>query len=199
MTMIHGIEVDYTNDVSVFPIKFWTDYKPVEGKAGEFEPVDKVLLAKRGTTGHETPHTINRLSRDTVIWPTIKPMYELWKSGEEEPVDGSPLVMCAFIHAAQIDDLRRLNIRTVEDLAKTTDADFERIGMGARLLRDKARAWLKDKEGSSAVAAELAVRDKTITEQQAQIDDLKATVAELAANQKKAPGRKPRDVASFDD
>lgn len=67
---------------------------------------------------------------------------ESWKLGEEIPLHGIPIKGWGVISPAQQENLTRINILTVEDLAAVNDEGIRRIGMGAMELRDKAKAWL---------------------------------------------------------
>lgn len=72
--------------------------------------------------------------------------YEEWKKGNEMPENGTPLKMWPAITPADIAVLHAAKIFTVEDLAALPDAGFNLVGMGARALREKARAWLGSSE-----------------------------------------------------
>jgi septal ring factor EnvC (AmiA/AmiB activator) len=73
--------------------------------------------------------------------------------------------------------LRAINIYSVEDLADATESDFQRIGPGARDLREKARAWLKVANETGKIAAELKARDDEIS---ALKDALAAAVSDIS-------------------
>ncbi len=94
--------------------------------------------------------------------------YEHWKRTREELVRGpgfTPLTEAPFMRPSQIEELRVLNIMTIEQLASVPDTGLDRIGHGARDLVSKAKGFLKAAEGTAAVQKleiELAERDSKI-------------------------------------
>ena len=79
----------------------------------------------------------------------------------------------------QMAELQILKFQTVEQVATATDAQLQRIGMGAAGLRERARGYLNQKNQSES-STELA---KTRSE----LDELKAQMASLMAQ--RTPGR----------
>lgn len=177
-------------------LAFRVDYEDVPGKPGEPRPVEWCEWVKVGGNGAVTNEKVSRLEKDQILWPVIRGAYESWKKGQEEPVSGTALAAWAGVNAAQADRLKLMHIRTVEDIAQLTDADLEKIGMGARAMREKARAFVANKQGSAKIEEALADRDATIANQAAELAELRATVAELAAKAglepKRGPGRPPK-------
>lgn len=101
-------------------------------------------------------------------------VYEQWKSGQEIPVDGTPIKGWAMISPAQQDTLIAANVRTVEDLSKAHADAIKHIGMGAITLKRMATTWL-------AKANERGPLTKQMTEVQNENDQLRVTVASLEA------------------
>lgn len=184
-----------THEVAIIPMNFRIDYRPVPGKPGEFREVEKVDLVKKGSNGQSTPHTIKELRENPMLWPVIKARYEAWKEGQAEPVDGTPLDVWPAVHKGQVDQLRLIHIRTVEDVAGLTDGDLERVGMGARALRDKARDFIEAKKGSAAIIEAKNQLEGENAQLRAELDELREMVNELSANQRKKPGPRPRGDA----
>jgi hypothetical protein len=86
----------------------------------------------------------------------FKKMYEMWKQGQELPVEGTPIKGWGIISPAQQEMLIRLNIRTVEDLAAANDEGLRRIGMGSYDLKNKANGWLKQLHDKGPLTQEIA-------------------------------------------
>lgn len=114
-----------------------------------------------------------------------KKAYELWKNGQEIPLNGTPIRGWQPISPAQQESLVRLNILTVEDLAGVNDEGIKRIGMGAVEMKQKALAWLAAAEDKGKLAQEVArllqeVRSLTLTvkSQQETINALKSERAQ---------------------
>lgn len=90
-----------------------------------------------------------------------KQMYQLWCNGQEMPLHGTPIKTWPAASPAQIKELLNLNVRTVEDLAQANEETIRRIGMGARMLVERARAFLETAKDTGAVTGEiLALRAK---------------------------------------
>jgi hypothetical protein len=179
--------------VAVRPVNFRKDHKPDPKKPGELIEVHRVDLVKMGSGNHSTPWNIEALKKDTILWPAVKPAYEAWLSGQEEPPNGTPLDAWPGVTKGQVERFRLLHLRSVEDLANVTDPDMERIGMGARALREKARAYVKAKEGTSVMAEALAERDALIADQGRELAELRALIETATADKPKR--EKPSDVA----
>lgn len=71
-----------------------------------------------------------------------KAIYQAWKEGQDAPVNGLSVKMWPVATAADVSNLISANILTVEDLAAANEAALNRLGMGARALKQKAEAYL---------------------------------------------------------
>lgn len=89
------------------------------------------------------------------------------------------------INRDQIAELSILKFVTVEQLALASDAQLQRVGMGAIGLREKARMYLNRKNRSDANAELDATKQ--------QLAELQAQMAELLASQKRR-GRPPKEL-----
>lgn len=85
--------------------------------------------------------------------------YTRFKAGLQHAQSGTPLEQWPVMSTSKVAELKAMNIFTVENLADLTDGYLGRLGMGARELREKARAFIADAKKtavSSAIAAENA-------------------------------------------
>jgi len=112
----------------------------------------------------------NRISEAWVL--DYKKAYEYWKRGQELPLEGTPIKGWGVISPAQQETLIRMNVLTVEVLAKINDEGIRRIGMGGIDLKNKASAWLKTLGKSGAATLEIAALKK-------ENESLKASLAIL--------------------
>jgi ubiquinone biosynthesis protein UbiJ len=99
------------------------------------------------------------------------------------------------VTAGQVDQMRALHIRSVEELAGCNDAALERIGMGARSLRDRARAYVENKKGSAVVEAALAARNEEVEQLRAQVAELTEAVKALAPRRGRPPKVQEEEAA----
>jgi len=107
-------------------------------------------------------------------WPKH---YEAFKAKQAPIVDGTPLTEMASLTSAKIAELRALNIHTLEALASLDTTGQKRLGMGALTLKQQAQAHLDKMEGES-VEMRLVEQNAAL---QAQIDDMKAQMADLSS------------------
>jgi hypothetical protein len=91
----------------------------------------------------------------------------------------------------QMAELQILKFQTVEQVATATDAQLQRIGMGAAGLRERARGYLTQRNQSES-STELA---KTRSE----LDELKAQMSLLMAQRKPGRPRKEDVDVQYDD
>jgi len=179
-------------------LRIWTEYADVPGKPGDTREFHMCEWVKRGGNGATTCEKIARLEKDQALWPMIEPAYKAWLKGQEEPTTGTALSAWPGVNPAQADRLKLMHIRTVEDVAAMTDADLEKVGMGARAMRDKARAFMQAKQGEAHIAAAMVERDEENARLKSEVEELRATVAELAAKaglEKRGPGRPAKNAA----
>ena len=122
--------------------------------------------------------------------------YEAFLSGiEEVEIEGTPLEMWPQINAAQARTLKTQQVHSVDQLAEVPDAVLQDLGHGMVRLRQKARDWVEVRDGSASMVgmkeqiAELERRLEMLAEKN---EELTEENMELAANQKKRPGRKPK-------
>jgi hypothetical protein len=134
----------------------------------------------------------------------IRERYEAWSKGQEEPVRGTSLRMWPPISKAQAENYWNLNIRTVEDLSAVPDNLLPNLGMGAQVLRQKARTWLESAGNIGQVAEQLQALTvrlgelETMTaEKDTIIEEQKAKILELSGEApRRGPGRPRKEEAA---
>lgn len=95
---------------------------------------------------------------DKQRWPEI---YAAFKRGEQRASVGTPLEHWPnpVMNKSRVAELKAQNIFSVEELSSIPDSVLPKMGMGARELRDQARAYIATaKEGAvtAKMAAEIA-------------------------------------------
>jgi hypothetical protein len=112
------------------------------------------------------------MERDTRAYAQ---QYAAFKAGDSEQVVGTPLSQWPRISAAQVEDLKFFKVRTVEELAATSDNHLGALGIDGRRLRDEAKAWLEAAKGTAPIAklqAQLEARDNELAALKQQMADL---------------------------
>lgn len=121
--------------------------------------------------------------------------YRLWKEGHEPTPDGTHVKMWAAVTKAEAETLINAGIKTVEDLAAANEEALRRVGIGARALQQKARAWMETASKTGATAEEIT-QLRVLSEAQAkQIEELREKIRLLAKAQAAAEpaSEKPDD------
>ena len=126
--------------------------------------------------------------------------YELWKKGEEVPVDGTPIKGWGALSPAQQQNVIACKILTVEDLAQATDEGFRRLGMGGRDLVNKAKAWLSAANDTGKIALQNAALEKANEQLQTTVDSLEEKLEILTRQVQAQAGQNqaPQIVTSED-
>lgn len=119
--------------------------------------------------------------------------WQQFQNKQEQTHSGTPLEMWPAVTKAQVLELKGAKIHSVEQLGSLPDSVLQNLGMmDARVLRDKAKAYIdKAEEG-----AQLSKAMQVIDQQRIDIEAMKAQFAELAAEraeQKRGPGRPPKE------
>lgn len=119
--------------------------------------------------------------------------YRLFKANQDQQsIAGTPLSEVPWLTQAKRAELRALNVHTLENLAQMDGTLLQRLGMGARELKNQAQAWLDKANGAATeqrLASELAARD-------GEIEALKAQMAEIMAMR---PAGRPLEQFRGDD
>lgn len=140
---------------------------------------DWVLLAPAGEsyTSTQTWHRIDRLrpregmsederaamTNQAMIarWEVIGPAYDAWRSGLDIPDNGTPLAAWAGATLAEQDVLRRMGIKTVEDVAAMSDSAISKMPFpNARKLPKLAADYLAGKDTADLQAEMAALRER---------------------------------------
>lgn len=107
---------------------------PGDTKSNSIEKVETFFRKKQDElhAGRVHPDWLVRWKQD----------YERYKSGQEIPLEGTPIKGWKLLTGSQQEDFLRMNVRTVEELANLTDDGVRNFGMGAVELKRRAQAWI---------------------------------------------------------
>lgn len=175
--------------IGVVPLEFWTDHVTVEG-TDEFKAVDWARWARIGSNGATTEDKVERVKKhNPVIWQALQKPYEAWKSGQAEPIDGTPLEAWPGVTRGQVAHFKLINIRTVEELAASNDATMDRLGLGSRSLVQRAKDFVANKgSGVTALAAQKAELEEKLLSMMARVEELEARLSKRAKKEKDEDG-----------
>lgn len=110
--------------------------------------------------------------------------YARYREGREY-IAGTPLDALATLTAAQRANLRSYNVHTLEQLAAIDGPALKNLGMGARAMKDQAKAYLDSAEGSADVM-KYAAENADLKER---LEAMEALMAEMRQTEKRGPGR----------
>jgi len=184
-------------------IEFKTDYAKGRG-------VDKVLLAPSGENLEkmQTWHRVAKLDPDAVPeekregdsyamlrmrWDMVGPAYEAWRKDQAIPETGTPLPAWAGVTPQQVAVLRKLDLRTVEELADASEGTLQKMPfVDSRRLKTLAQAFLDGRSGSDAAEALAAANDR-IAAMEEMLREMQADSAEDTPPKRR--GRPPKAEA----
>lgn len=109
------------------------------------------------------------------------------RTSEDDYIEGTLLAEWPLITRSQVEEFAFAGVKTVEHLAAMPDVNVSQF-MGAGTLKEKAKQWLEqalDGKAKADLQAELSKRD-------AEIDELKAQMAELMKPKAKPKPRKKK-------
>ncbi|CAB4139727.1 hypothetical protein UFOVP353_5 [uncultured Caudovirales phage] len=140
----------------------------------------------------ELDYKLDKGRIDPGEYQRFRRIYEAFKSGQEAPLDGTDIRGWPLVTPAQVENFRKIGVRTLEDLIKADENTIKEAGSGARELQKKATAYIEAaKDGKAAekiVALENAVNQ--LSEQNVQLmNELKN---QLEAKEAPKKGRPPK-------
>lgn len=143
---------------------------------------DKNTIVKRPVKKIEDAHG----PADAVRWPR---QWMAYKNQQTQTHEGTPINEWPPISKAMALELKAMNIHTVEMLSEVSDANLS--WMGARAMRDKAKAWIDQAKGGAGLSKLQAENDAL----RADLEAMKAQIAALGvAEEKRGRGRPKKDV-----
>lgn len=112
-----------------------------------------------------------------------------YQRGEEQGFTGTPLEQWPQITRSQVKESKYFECHTVEQLSGLSDVHCQKMGMGFRELREKARAYIGAAENTASVTAHAAENERLRQD----IADLRGQIEALGA--KRGPGRPKAELS----
>lgn len=115
-------------------------------------------------------------------------LYQKWRLGEEDPIDGFPLKEWSPLSKAQVEELKYFGFRTVEHVASASDTVCSRMA-GLQSLKQRAKQWLEARNSTAPLDklnAEILKRDEEKLALLAQMAEMQKAIAALQQNELKA-------------
>lgn len=194
-------------------LRFWTEYRPdgVDDKGSpKLREIDMVAYAPLGKSNMATMvEAVSRLAKVAPIepgtdnpavlmaharWKIIKAHYDAWKQGNEVVVNGTPLGAWPALTGEQVQALKTMGLRTVEEIRDASESIVTRFPFpNSREIQRQAGMFLaafdKDK-----VSRDHAALQAQLDEKNEQLEELRQIVLEMQRNQAK-PAKKDKEAA----
>lgn len=153
----------------------------------QYENIEYVKWMKKGDPRTGSVSKIKIMKKiDPDGWKVLEPHYNAWKKGEEAPVNGTHLENWPLIkNKKQVDALKMIGIYTVEDLSKMPDIHLGMLGINGRKMRDQAKAFVADKEGTAKLAVLLESTNSENEKLKTQVADMQKALDKLTAGMSK--------------
>ncbi len=174
-------------DFKHLAVKFYTDAKLNKRKTAEagraiYEDVEMVQIRIAGdpksticAPAHSPSSVRLADTNERLTYAQLhEGPYEAFKKGQEFFGTGTPLKELPFLTDARRKELEASNVYTAEALAGLDGSQLQRLGMGARELKNQAQAWL-DKAAGSADVTKLAAENAALSDRIAQLEAMMAT------------------------
>jgi len=120
--------------------------------------------------------------------------YKAFKEQREFHGSGTPLSELPFLTEAKRAELRAFNIHTAEAIASLDGSTLQKLGMGARELKNHVEAWLEEAKGGAPIA-KLAAENTAL---QDQVSQMKAEMDRMKAQMASEPQPGPTDAPVVD-
>lgn len=171
------LHIEFYNDAQENPAESKKQGRPI------FEDVEMIRIKIVGdpkssiiAPAHSSPSRDPETGLPITYAQKFPEHYRYFKDNrDQQAAAGTPLTEVPWLTAAKRAELKALNILTVEGLALLDGTLLQRIGMGARELKNKAQTWLDLAAGTaveSKMAGELASRDEEIEALKRQMADM---------------------------
>ena len=113
--------------------------------------------------------------------------YNEWKNSGKLIETGTPIKNWCMATPAQIENCLHANIHTLEQLAELNEEGIMRLGMGGRLLKERAADYLKASKDTGRIAEEISKLKAEISALRGQNTKLTNQLKALQAKDKDEP------------
>jgi hypothetical protein len=182
--------------------------RPVEDRAATIALNDGGLVMKdeawvtvcqaggKDSTEFPAEQWLAQMEQESRYWPKKMPakwvkgfrdVYKDWKNGVTGNVNGTSVRHVSIYTPAEVANLLRINIGSVEDAAAMSGEALKHYGLGGVLVKQKAQDWVQSKDANQTALELTNLREQNQSLQaqiQAQADSMREqgeTLKELTA------------------
>jgi len=189
----NNYRVQHGTDAGLFVQFYYEAVKDEEASLKEGRPIflDKEFI-KIIPVGDKNTVVCEPVTEDhRMRWPQ---QYSAFQRQQYQPQEGTPIDQWPPLTKSQVMTFKTANVHTVEQLANVSDSNLLNLGMGARDLREKAIAYLKNAQGSAPALA----MQQQLNDAFKQIEALKNQLAGFDEPKKRGPKPKIKEVENED-
>lgn len=154
-----------------------------------YRTIDMVRVIIPGDNGNVVERRVK--PSDKMRWPR---QWEAYQKMQEYVPDGTLLDNWPWLTRGQIEDLKYNSVFTVEQLANLSDEALQRLGLGARRMREHAQAFLET-SATGAVPAKIIEENDRLKKQ---IDLLTQQMTQLTTKLESVAAKAGENVAEID-
>lgn len=170
----NSYHVEHGNDRNLY-VEFeiravQNNVKSAESGRPIFDEVEFVIIQ---FAGDRTKKVERKVTAEDRI--RFKRQYESFKETGKTVQSGTPIEQWTMLTKSEAAEMKAIGIHTVESLAELPDVSL--TWMGGRVLREKAKNWLKS-AADSAFVSKLTSENETL---RADIEALKRQITEIAS------------------
>lgn len=158
----------------------WVSYSPAHSPIGT-KNVERVrhLIPDPSRVGDD-PEGV-KLGFMQARWSQIEPAYEMWKQGQELPLNGTPLQVCPIFNPGMIEVLHQVGIKTVEEVRDLSEVHITRVNLpNMRDIKKQAGIFLANM-GSAFSAEREAEKDAQIAAMSERLAAMEALLEQKTA------------------
>jgi hypothetical protein len=168
----------------------WVSYSPAHSPIGT-KNVERIrhMIPDPARVGNDPDGA--KLAFMAARWAQIEPAYELWKSGQEIPLNGTPLEVCPLFNTGMIEVLHQVGIKTVEEVRDLSELHLMKVALpNMRDLKKQAGIFI-DNMGGAAAAEREAEKDAQLVAMSERLAQMEAALATQNAAQAAAQDAAP--------
>jgi hypothetical protein len=185
-TDVHTMNRAAAGDRKTFPTFFIEPVELPAESAAEGRPiyreVEMVKILIAGDSKTEVVRKVNDQMRRE-----YRHEYAYWKQTQQQATSGTPLEQWPGASVSFIATCKRVNVFSVEALAGLGDGHLQSLGMDARTMQARAKAWLASAKDGAETERLAAENNKMASEIEALREQIKEMGARFAEMQSDSP------------
>lgn len=128
----------------------WVEYAPAHAINNSTTVARVKDLIPPDEMDHDRDPQGSKMFHMKAVWSFIEPHYDAWKKGTDMPETGTPLTAWPAVSEAEIFELNRVGLKSVEDVAGMAESSIDKVALpNPRELRRQAKLFIEAKDAQS--------------------------------------------------